>query len=358
MNEIAVRRCSDKSLKTSPLMLRHRGLLSASIAGRGIISALALWIALFFPGSAQAVTLSAGSATVSQPGDRASVCVDMASEGRDVAGVQNDLVWDSGCATIEGRCEANPSHGKNLSTASPGRGRVRAILLSFENVDPIPDSELYCCQFRVVTRTAGSCCSIAIENAITSDPKGQRLPTQVRGAQICLAGAEPERARPRGPVDGVVPSQPGPEAVAPAAPAAPAPPGAPVAPAPVAPVQPQAGEAPDLETAPTPPLVQPPTQPQTPVLVGTPVEPRATVQASLVTSPTAAGAVVVTPTVQPTRTRPAVTATRTAARVAAAEAAEEDKGACRLTATGDPPTEALSVLFALAMLGWWYRRRL
>src|SRR6516165_8852390 len=77
-------------------------------------AALAL---LAYAGSAGAtIVIRATSAVVDQPGDDADVCVTLESGGAQIAGTQNDLVWDPSCATLSdpSACRINPANGKQL----------------------------------------------------------------------------------------------------------------------------------------------------------------------------------------------------------------------------------------------------
>jgi hypothetical protein len=156
--------------------------------GWGVAAALLVLAGAGSP--AGAVTLSVRSAEVERSGDAATVCVDFASEGSSVAGLQHDLVWDSGCAAlVERSCQAAVGHGKKLSTNQRNPSTLSTIMLAFDNTDPIPDdSELYCCRFRLNLDRPGTACPVTIQNPITSDPHGVRLAQpSVRGGQIALA---------------------------------------------------------------------------------------------------------------------------------------------------------------------------
>lgn len=139
--------------------------------------------------AAGAVALHASSATVAAPGDTADLCVALGSGGADVAGTQNDLNWDGNCASLSGpdSCSVAGSHGKQLSTATKcGDFCLRAILLSFSDVDPIPDGELYCCRFNVEA-APGGCCQVAVVNSGASDPNGHGLSVSGNVAHLCVA---------------------------------------------------------------------------------------------------------------------------------------------------------------------------
>jgi hypothetical protein len=163
---------------------------------------LALLLLAAGPWSAAAVTLEVTTATVAQPGDTARLCVLLRTEGKTVAGTQNDLTWDASCATLadKDRCEANPSHGKGLNAAIPpgSPNTLRAFVLSLTDVDPIPDTELYCCSFTSKLSEQGTCCEVGISRAGASTPDGVAIETQGKGGRFCL-GVAPAVAAPAAP---------------------------------------------------------------------------------------------------------------------------------------------------------------
>jgi hypothetical protein len=115
---------------------------------------------------------------VAGPGRAAQVCVLMDNSGYQVAGMQVDLTWDNTCMQAStsgtgsaGQCVAHPSTGKTVSSRVNGPS-LRAIFFSTDNVDPIPDGELFCCTF---TQPARPCCGLQLSKLITSDPTGRRL---------------------------------------------------------------------------------------------------------------------------------------------------------------------------------------
>ncbi len=135
-----------------------------------------LFLALAVP--AQAQWLRVGSANVAESGDTAEVCVSLESLGRVVAGTQNDLVWDGACVTLESAdsCAVASGIGKSLHGRVLGNRdfAYRGLVLSLEDLAPIPDGTLYCCRF-VVDAMPHSCCAVSIENVGLSDDKGNAL---------------------------------------------------------------------------------------------------------------------------------------------------------------------------------------
>jgi MYXO-CTERM domain-containing protein len=143
---------------------------------RQLVPALVAVI-LFSGASAEAVSLGVSSATVSQPGGAAQVCVSLVTGGQEVAGTQNDLVWDGTCMSLnDNGCSAAGSHGKQVNTRIQNSAdfRMRVLVLSLSDVDPIDDGVLYCCNVQGEA-PAGSCCSISVVNTGASDSKGNAV---------------------------------------------------------------------------------------------------------------------------------------------------------------------------------------
>ena len=140
---------------------------------------------------ASAAEMQLTSAEVTAAGETARICVSLLTEGREVAGTQNDLVWDGDCATLtEGSCAANPGHGKSLNTTFPAGSdfTLRAFLLSITDVRPIPDGDLYCCEFTSELDRPGSC-PVRIRRARASDPQGGAIDVATTNGAITFAGA-------------------------------------------------------------------------------------------------------------------------------------------------------------------------
>lgn len=144
-------------------------------------------VLLLYGGMAFGASLSVSSTQVQEAGDTARVCVGLSSGGENIAATQNDLVWDAACASVVGNCEANSGHGKQLMSNQKGPGALRAIIISLQDTNTIPDGELYCCTFRAELGSGGSCCAIGVQGVSASDPEGKALGLAGRGGQICLA---------------------------------------------------------------------------------------------------------------------------------------------------------------------------
>lgn len=145
-------------------------------------------LALLLAAPAWGASLDISSANVAQPGDVAEVCVTLDGEGQEVAGTQNDLVWDGTCATFLDECRVDPATGKVLHGRQQNSEdfRYRVLVLSLLDVDPIPDGGLYCCDFQVEA-AAGSCCAVEVVNAGGSDPQGNALSLDAGSpARLCV----------------------------------------------------------------------------------------------------------------------------------------------------------------------------
>jgi hypothetical protein len=175
-------------------MLGKRIAVAIRVLPRVLLPAL---VACTLAPRAGAVTLRANSSTVSAPGDQAQICVALETEGKTVAGTQNDLEWDTSCASLPNKasCVVNAQHGKQLQSAMPkgdGVPPLRALVLSLSDVKPIADSELYCCTFSAKMKEPG-CCDIKVTRVGASTPDGKALDTKGVGGQLCY-GEEPAAA--------------------------------------------------------------------------------------------------------------------------------------------------------------------
>lgn len=121
------------------------------------------------------------SANAGQP---ANVCILMSDGNYEVAGVQMDITWDASCMIPASggsrpKCRSNPDTGKTVQSALRGGSTLRAIMVSFSDTEPIPDGELFCCEFRVTDNPGGSGCGVSLSNVIASTPRGQRTNARV-----------------------------------------------------------------------------------------------------------------------------------------------------------------------------------
>ena len=139
--------------------------------------------------TAEAVSLGVSSATVAQPGGTAQVCVSLVTGGEEVAGTQNDLVWDGTCMTLnDNACSAAGSHGKQVNTRIQNSAdfRMRVLVLSLSDVDPIDDGVLYCCQLPGRGAGAGR---VATSRSSTPAPAIRRATPSAASAATPAASA-------------------------------------------------------------------------------------------------------------------------------------------------------------------------
>ncbi len=125
------------------------------------------------------------------------VVVRLVAGGSEVVATQNDLEFGTGVRVNRlnnGRpdCTVNPALGKEGSAFAflPAHcpenecRAVRAVVISFENTNPIPDgSELYRCNVTVNAEET----TLAVTNVIASDAQGQRIPSATgREGLVCV----------------------------------------------------------------------------------------------------------------------------------------------------------------------------
>ncbi len=141
-----------------------------------------------FCGSAAAVDLKLERR--SSPAGSARVCVTLDSKGADVAGTQNDLTFDSSCATLDpDKCVASEGHGKPLHGSIPANmpSTFRSLVFALDNVDPMVDGDVYCCDF-ALKEGGDACCAAELSGLGVSDPQGVALDVTAAPGRVCLAG--------------------------------------------------------------------------------------------------------------------------------------------------------------------------
>src|SRR5262249_21729586 len=119
-------------------------------------AALSAAVLLWGAHTAWAVTVAVQSAS-GNPGGSVDVCINMTDSGRDVAGVQMDLGWDNNCMSVNmggedggPDCRPNPATRKIVKSASQGNSRLRILMFSTSDTNPIPDNvQLFCCGFTI-----------------------------------------------------------------------------------------------------------------------------------------------------------------------------------------------------------------
>src|SRR5215470_13668818 len=137
------------------------------------------------------------------------LCVGLDAGGQKVAGTQNDLIWDASCSNLKANsCAAVPDSKKPLHGNTPAnlQSTYRALVFALDNVDPIRDGKLYCCEFEL-TGSGDACCPVRFDRLGASDPVGTALTTTGNPEKLCLAsgapaaGAQPPAAPAPGPAE-------------------------------------------------------------------------------------------------------------------------------------------------------------
>jgi hypothetical protein len=174
------------------------------------LAALVLAASLAAPTAADAVSLTL-EATKSE-GGAIRVCVGLDSTGQKIAGTQNDLVWDGSCAALKANsCAAVPDAKKPLHGNTPPNlpNTYRALVFALDNVDPIRDGALYCCDFGLTATP--ECCAVRFDRLGVSDPVGNALPVTGQPPQLCLntGAAAPGEAVPAAPATTPPAGEPG-----------------------------------------------------------------------------------------------------------------------------------------------------
>jgi len=148
------------------------------------------------------VFLQVGSAS-GHPGDRVAITVRLDARGYAVAGAQNDILFGPAAPIApraDGRpdCAVNPAIDKRSTVfaflpadCAPGScDAVRALVLSFENNDPIADgSVLYTCQVAIASNAVPGTYAFASDNEEASTPDGQAIPAAAVGGSVTVLGA-------------------------------------------------------------------------------------------------------------------------------------------------------------------------
>lgn len=148
-----------------------------------------------------------------EPGAIVSVDVTLTvDQGVDIAGTQNDLFFDPNqIAVLENPdgdpdCAVNPQLAKEATAFSfqpPGCGAgggcmgVRALVLSFSNVDPIPSgSRLYTCNVAISAGAQpGAVYALPCSQAGASSPEGGTIEIECEDGEIEVVGGAPVPAQ-------------------------------------------------------------------------------------------------------------------------------------------------------------------
>lgn len=151
-------------------------------------AALVLGLAASLPASRALGVYLTMDASKTDP-NTVQLCVGLDSGGQKVAGTQNDMIWDASCSNLKpNSCAAVPDSKKPLHGNTPPtlQSTYRALVFALDNVDPIRDGKLYCCQFEL-TAPGDGCCAVRFDRLGASDPVGNALPLTGNPNSLCLA---------------------------------------------------------------------------------------------------------------------------------------------------------------------------
>ena len=152
-------------------------------------------------GLAAEPAVNVGSAS-GAPGTPTTFDVTLSTAGAMVAGVQADIAFDSNtpvAATGAGRpdCTVNPAINKQATVfafqpsgcSGTGCTAFRALVLSFSNVDPIPDGAvLYTCKVNIDPAAAPGPYPLLVSNVGMSTPDGQAIASAGTNGEIVVLG--------------------------------------------------------------------------------------------------------------------------------------------------------------------------
>jgi hypothetical protein len=125
-----------------------------------------------------------GDSVAVAAGETVRLCVELRTGGELVAATQNDLRWDPSCVTLVGACAVEPATGKQLMSNQRAPGDLRTIVISLQDVNPIPAGRLYCCSMRPEVNSG--CCPVHIVAAHGSDPAGRALSMSASDGEVCV----------------------------------------------------------------------------------------------------------------------------------------------------------------------------
>jgi uncharacterized delta-60 repeat protein len=167
------------------------------------------------PASGSAVSIDVGDATV-HPGGAFTISVTLSTNGYTVSGTQNDILFDPTVVDLVSTtsCRINPAisnHDAACETGSASapcktlalsihdcrdvalcpsygdnRKMLRAIVVAFDNINPIPDGELYSCTFLAQGDEASA--TLGNLGIIAAASNGDALPAEGRDGVVILTG--------------------------------------------------------------------------------------------------------------------------------------------------------------------------
>jgi hypothetical protein len=144
-------------------------------------------------------TIVVGSAS-GVPGQLTTFGVGLETSG-EIAGVQNDLTLGNTAPIVFSACEVNPDINKDQTIfgfqplgcmPDINCSGVRALVLSFSNLDPIPDgSTMYSCDVLILPAAAPGEYPIECSNEGVADPDGMALPVDCSDGAITVLAEGP-----------------------------------------------------------------------------------------------------------------------------------------------------------------------
>jgi hypothetical protein len=166
---------------------------------------LAVAAITFISPAARAAKLVVSDA-VGHAGAQVTMAVTLATEGMPVAATENDVSFSAPlaiAAKANGRpdCTVNPDIDKGATSfafrpsgcVGATCSSVRALVVSTDNVAPIPDgSVLYTCSVIVAPGAVGGAYPLTVSGIVISDPHGNRVPEAAGCAgTLFVSGATP-----------------------------------------------------------------------------------------------------------------------------------------------------------------------
>jgi hypothetical protein len=127
------------------------------------------------------------------PGSTVPVCVSLANNMGQIAGVQTDLSWDPNCVSpvVSGGfpvCRPNPSTGKDATPTMINGTSFTVLVFSITDLNPVPNGQIFCCDFLLVQSPPTPCCTIGVGNVRGSTARGGAI-TNIEGVdgQVCAS---------------------------------------------------------------------------------------------------------------------------------------------------------------------------
>ncbi|GBD27548.1 hypothetical protein HRbin30_02899 [bacterium HR30] len=154
------------------------------------------WPPAVDPAKPQPLVLSVQSESTAgvSPNDKVNLCLNLDVNTGTISGLQADLLWDPQCLAPEVvrgdevTCQIEPATRRSIFASralAPGRLRVLLVNLTDPSPMPVEVTRLGCCTFHAVGQ-AGERCEVYLDAVTASDPRGNRLPVEVRPGVVEL----------------------------------------------------------------------------------------------------------------------------------------------------------------------------